>query len=218
MHVTRATALLLLLSLGQSQHAEENKADDFRPLFNGKDLAGWRVMQSKVENWTVEEGLLVCTGKGSGWLGTEKEYADFELRLEYKLPPGGNSGVYLRAPDEGTISRTGMEIQILDDDHPKYAGIKDWQRTGALYHIAAPKVRAIKPAGEWNEMNIRLKGRKLAVAVNGKDVVTTDLDECLKDAAIAKEHPGLARTKGRIGLQNHSARVEFRNLQIKELK
>jgi hypothetical protein len=211
--------LLPCLTLGQVINDQE-KADGFAPFFNGKDLTGWKILQSKEDkNWIAEDKLIVCTGKGGGWLGTEKEYADFELRLEYKLPPAGNSGIYLRAPDEGQISRVGMEIQILDEDHPQYQGkIQDYQRTGALYHVVAPSQKAIKPAGEWNEMTIRLQGRKLDVFVNGKPVVKTDLDECLKDQAIAKEHPGLTRTKGRIGLQNHSSRVEYRNLRIKELK
>src|SRR6476646_9555231 len=85
----------------------------FVPLFNGKDLAGWRVVRGRERAWGVEEGHLVCLGEGGGsWLGTARPYADFVLRLEFRLTPESNSGVYLRAPaDHSHISRTGLEIQ-----------------------------------------------------------------------------------------------------------
>src|SRR5690606_3949159 len=84
-------------------------------LFNGKDLTGWQQFAGKSGNWLVEDNLIVCQGSGGGWLGTEKEYGNFEFEVDYKLKPGGNSGIYIRAPKEGHISRVGMEIQILDD-------------------------------------------------------------------------------------------------------
>src|SRR5580765_7589343 len=78
---------------------DKEKNEGFVPLFNGKALAGWKVYDSKSDVWIVEEGMIVCTGKGGGWLGSDRDYADFVLRLEYRLKPGGNSGVYLRAPE-----------------------------------------------------------------------------------------------------------------------
>jgi hypothetical protein len=197
----------------------KEQAEGFVPLFNGKNLDGLALYANKDEpNWIVEDGLLICTGKGSGWIGTTRDYADYELRLEYRLPEAGNSGVYLRAPTMGHISREGMEIQLLDDDHPKYAKLHFYQYTGALYHVQAPGQRASKPAGEWNAMTIRLQGRELTVTLNGKQLYQTNLDVYLKDPAIAKEHTGLTRTTGRIGLQNHHDRVAFRNVRVKELK
>src|SRR5207302_10220965 len=103
---------------------------------------------------------IVCSGKGGGWLGTGRDYANFTLRLEYRLTPGGNSGVYLRAPQSGHISRVGMEIQILDDSHPRYAHLDFYQYTGSIYHVVAPTQRAGKPAGQWNAMEIRALGRQ----------------------------------------------------------
>jgi hypothetical protein len=197
---------------------DKEKADGFVPLFNGKDLGGWKVYEGKAENWAASEGMLVCKGKGGGWLGTEREYANFVLRLEYRLSAGGNSGVYLRAPETGHISRVGMEIQILDDYDPKYAKLDFYQYTGSIYHVVAPSRRASKPAGEWNALEIRAEGREVVVVLNGKKVVDADLDRLLKDPAVAREHTGLARTTGRIGLQSHSEPVEFRNLRVKELK
>lgn len=197
---------------------DKDAAEGFVSLFNGKDLTGWKVRDSKNDVWIVEEGMIVCTGRGGGWLGSEREYADFVLRLEYRLKAGGNSGVYLRAPEKGHISRVGMEIQLLDDQDPRYAKLDFYQHTGAIYHVAAPTQRAGKPAGQWNNMEIEANGRQIRVTLNGKKITDADLDRCLKDPAVAKEHTGLARTTGFIGLQSHTDRVEFRNVRIKEIK
>src|SRR5262249_24809872 len=183
--------------------AAPSDEDGFVPLFNGKDLAGWKKYDSKADLWAVEDKLIVCTGKGGGWLGTDRDYANFVLRLEYRLKPGGNSGVYIRAPEKGHISRVGMEIQILDDpwyrDEKNYKGIKPTQLTGAIYGVVPPSQDAVKPAGDWNRMEVRADGRKVVVTLNGKKIVDADLDRPLKDEAVAKEHPGLARKDGRIG-------------------
>jgi hypothetical protein len=220
--VRAATVLLTVLfaavPAAADSTADREKADGFVPLFNGRDLSGWKPYDSKAENWSVEDGVLVCAGKGGGWLGTERDYDNFVLRLEYRLKPGGNSGVYLRAPEKGWISRAGMEIQILDDNDPRYAHLDFYQYTGSIYHVVAPTQRAGKPAGQWNALEIRADGRQIVVVLNGKKIVDADLDRCLKDPAVAREHPGLTRTTGRIGLQSHSERVEFRALRIKELK
>lgn len=218
---TAAFALAVLLAglpgvLRSGDNSE--KEAGFVPLFNGKDLSGWKQYDSRAKVWAVEDGMIVCRKAGGGWLGTERDYADFILRLEYRLTPGGNSGVYIRAPETGWISRVGMEIQILDDGHPRYAKLEPYQYTGSIYHVIAPSARASKPAGEWNALEIRAVGRRVAVVLNGRKVVDADLDKPLKDPAVAKEHPGLTRKTGRIGLQSHTDRVEFRNLRIKEIK
>jgi hypothetical protein len=212
------TMLLAVLPCATASSEDQEKADGFVPLFNGKDLSGWKQYEGKPDNWSLEDGRLVCAGKGGGWLGTVHDYDNFVLRLEYRLMPGGNSGVYLRAPEKGHISRVGMEIQILDDNHPRYAHLDFYQYTGSIYHVVAPTQRASKPAGQWNTLEIRAEGRQVVVILNGKKIVDADLDRCLKDPAVAREHTGLARTTGRIGLQSHSERIEFRRLRIKELK
>jgi hypothetical protein len=213
----RIYALLAFWLLPAVLLADEPSNDGFVALFNGKDLSGWKLYDSKPEGWQVIEGLLVCTGKGGGWLGTERDYANYILRLEYRLLPGGNSGVYLRAPDKGWISRAGMEIQILDDFAPQYAKLDFYQYTGSIYHVVAPTQRASKPAGEWNRLEIKAEGRNIVVTLNDKRVVDADLDRCLKDPEVASKHTGLTRTTGKIGLQSHNERVEFRALRIKEL-
>jgi hypothetical protein len=209
---------LSLLVLAGDRAAAADKEEGFVPLFNGKDLSGWKEYDSKGENWAVEDGLLVCRGKGGGWLGTDRDYANFVLRLEYRLQPGGNSGVYLRAPESGHISRVGMEIQLLDDNHPDYAHLDFYQYTGSIYHVVAPTQRAGKPGGQWNAIEVRADGPVVTVVLNGKKVVNADLNWYLKDPAVAREHTGLTRTTGRLGLQSHTGRLEFRNLRVRELK
>lgn len=210
---TRILALtLFLLSSALRAPAAE---DGFSPLFDGKTLEGWRVLGGKAEAWSVEDGCLVSKGGGGGWLGTTKPYANFIVRLDFRVSSGSNSGVYLRAPaDTSHISRTGMEIQILDETHPRHKDIQGWQKTGAIYHVAAPKPGHNRPTGSWNQMEITADGPRVIVRLNGEVVVYDWLD---RHPELDKEHPGLRRTEGLIGLQSHNDRVEFRDLQIKVL-
>jgi hypothetical protein len=201
----------LVLGLGAAPKDEAG----FTPLFDGKTLDGWQVMGGKPGAWAVSDGKLVSVGEGGGWLATKESYGDFVLRLEFKLSPESNSGVYLRAPaDTSHISRTGMEIQLLDETHPRYKDIKDWQKTGAIYHVAPPLPGHLRPTGEWNTMEIRAVGPHVTVTLNASKVVDDRLDS---HPELAAEHTGLARTEGRIGLQSHNHRVEFRELWIKRM-
>lgn len=193
----------------------KTSAADFEKLFDGKSLTNWQRIGQKKDIWSVQEGLLVMGGEGGGWLATPRDYADFEFVVEFLLSPDSNSGVYLRAPaDASHISRTGMEIQILDDFHPKYAKVQPWQRTGSIYHVAAAKTGHLKPAGEWNEMKIKAEGTHVTIWLNGEEIVSDLID---KHPELNAEHTGLARKSGRIGLQSHNGVVKFRNVKIREL-
>jgi len=188
----------------------------FVALFNGKDLSGWQGIGGGTNNWKVKDGILSCTGeKGSQWIATKKEFANFDLRLEYKIPTDGNSGVFIRAPKEGNPWVTGLEIQVLDDYGPKWKDLKPNQFTAAIYAVQPPSKRVTKKAGEWQTLRIRCTGSKCRVLVNGKQVIKADLT---KLAQKVKSVPGLKRTGGFIGLQNHSSPVYYRNIRIKELK
>jgi hypothetical protein len=221
----RRGLLLLAVLVGMSGlplGAADQAPAGFEKLFNGKDLTGWKVHNGKMEAWGAADGVLFTTGSGGGWLMTAKEYGDFELRLEYKMPVNGNSGVALRSPLQGDPAYTGMEIQLLDDDGPAYKSLKPTQYTGSIYDVVAAKRGATRPAGEWNQMQITAKGRKITVTLNGKEIVNANLDE-YKDRVKANPekklaaHPGLEREKGHLGLQSHGSRVEFRNLYVKPL-
>lgn len=190
--------------------ADTDVPEGFETLFNGKDLTGWKVHAGNLKSWGAADGLLFTSGSGGGWLMTEKEYADFELRLEYKLPTNGNSGVTLRSPLKGDPAFTGMEIQILDN--PKYKNLKPAQYTGAIYDVVPPAKDVTKPVGEWNQFRIVAKGPRITIELNGVEIVNANLEEH-KDKA--KRHPGVLRDKGHIGVQCHDGRVEFRNLFVK---
>jgi Domain of Unknown Function (DUF1080) len=210
-------AVLLALSPARPADKEKGIPDGFTPLFDGKDLDGWKVFGGKDDAWGVEDGMIVTKSGGGGWLLTEKEYADFEVRVDFKMSEGGNSGVALRAPLQGNVSYSGMEIQLLDDEwHKKnYKDLKPVQLTGAIYGVVAPSKDALKPVGEWNTIAITAKGRQITIVLNGVKTVDANLDD-YKEAS-EKDHPGLNREKGHLGLQSHSNRVEFRNVIVKEL-
>jgi hypothetical protein len=183
--------------------------------WTGKDLTGWRVNEGgKMDDWGAEDGILFTKGSGGGWLMTEKEYANFEIRLEYKVPENGNSGVGLRSPLKGDPAYVGMEIQILDDGGSDYKNLRPAQYTGSIYDVVPPSKRVTRPAGEWNQMHITAQGRHVTIEVNGTTVVDANLDDYKNRA---DKHPGLLREKGHLGLQSHTDRVEFRNLYVKPL-
>ncbi len=198
--------------------ADKDIPEGFEPLFNGLDLKGWKVYGGKMEVWRVEKGLLCTTDKGGGWLLTDKEYSDFELRLEYRWEKdGGNSGVALRSPPTGDVSTKGIEIQLIDDANyetvHKYK-LKPTQHTGSIYGVVPPSKLPGKKPGEWNRMRILAKGRRITVELNGETVTDANLDD---HKSHNEEHPGLLRTKGHLGVQSHDGRVEFRNLLVKPL-
>ncbi len=203
-----------------ARSADQEPPKGFEPLFNGKDLTGWKVNKSgKMNVWGADDGILYVDGRGGGWLMTEKEYGDFELRLEFKVPERGNSGVALRSPMDGDPAYVGMEIQILDDQWHKNVknykqGIRPTQLTGSIYDVVPPAKDATKPAGEWNTFQITAKGRHVIVVLNGTKIVDANLEDYKNRA---DKHPGLLREKGHLGLQSHDGRVEFRNLYVKPL-
>ena len=138
------------------------------------------------------------------------------LRLEFKLSEGGNNGVGIRTPLEGDAAYQGMEIQVLDDPAPRYKDIKPGQHCGSIYDVFPAKQGALKPAGQWNAYEISADGRRVRIKLNGTVIVNADLDT-VKDPAVLKRHPGLARKAGHIGFLGHGTLVEFRNVRVKEL-
>ena len=189
----------------------------FAPLFDGKTLAGWRLERGRGPGYVVENGVLVCPADGGGNLFTDKEYANFILRFEFKLSEGGNNGVGIRAPLAGDAAFAGMEIQVLDDGAARYRGrLKPAQYHGSVYDVFPAQQGFKKPTGEWNQEEITADGRRIKVVLNGHPIVDADLDS-VKDPAVLARHPGLARQTGHIGFLGHGTRVEFRSIRIREL-
>ena len=183
-------------------------AAGFQKIFDGKTLNGWKLVGGKGPGYVVENGIIVCPADGGGNLFTEKESANFVLRFEFKMEPGTNNGIGIRAPYEGDAAYKGMEIQILDHDNERYKGkIRDVQKHGSIYDVIAAKDGALKPVGQWNKEEIIADGRKIKVTLNGTVIVDANLDT-VTDPAILNKHPGLARTTGHIGFLGHGTRLE----------
>ncbi len=191
------------------------------PLYDGKDLNGWEVQNGSISAWKADGPILSCTKNGGGWLRTAKLYSDFVLKVEWRIPPEGNSGVGLRFPSKGDPAHEGMEIQILDDNAEMYKkmNLVPAQHTGSIYYQVASKQGAAKPPNEWNSYEITCLGPHVKIVLNGQVVTDADVDQYTKGAG---KHKALAdRPKiGHIGLQSHDAplpRVDFRNIEIKDL-
>ena len=179
-----------------------------RPLFNGKDLSGW-----KGGGYVVENGTIVCTPEGEN-LATEQTFSSYVLDFEFKLPPGGNNGLGIHYPGEGIGAYTGMEIQILDNTADKYKDLKDYQFNGSLYTLAPAKKSGLKPVGEWNHERVSVLGSAVIVDLNGENILRANLDDLAKSHP---EHEGVKRRSGHIAWLGHGDRVAFRNIQIAEL-
>jgi hypothetical protein len=193
----------------------ERGADVFESVFNGRDLAGW---DGALDSYEVVDGAIVCKPEQGGNVYTHAEYGDFTARVEYKLPPGGNNGLAIRYPGQGSPQQAGMcEVQILDDDHPKYAGLDPRQYNGSVYGMIPARRGYLRPAGEWNFLEVTVQGPTIRVELNGTRILDGDLSQVteFKDDT---PHPGKDRRGGHFGLAGHSDPVAFRAIRIKTLK
>ena len=174
-------------------------------LFNGKDLAGWTVYGT--EKWYVEKGMLVCESgpdKEYGYLGTDKEYKNFQLELEFKQGANGNSGVFFRSSIDGT-KITGWQAEVAPPGS-NTGGIYESYGRGWLITPDPEKDKFLK-FGDWNVMKIQVIEDKVTTWLNGHEMIT------LKD-------DNIGQAKGIIALQIHSGggiKIWWRNIKIKTL-
>jgi hypothetical protein len=163
--------------------------------------------------------IVVHPERGGGNLYTQREYADFVLRFDFKLTPAANNGLGVRAPLEGDAAYAGMEIQILEDGSPVYWDLQPYQYHGSIYGVVPARRGVLRPVGEWNSEEVTVRGRRVTVVVNDVTVVDADLDAASAGGTMDhKDHPGLARASGHIGFLGHGSRLELRNIRVKELK
>lgn len=172
--------------------------------FNGEDLTGWKLTSPNANNgWKAIDGMLVNRpegGRGYGNLRTEAEFEDFNITLETNMPPGGNSGVYLRGI---------YEIQVADT-HEK---APDVHGMGALYSRIAPTAKATKPAGEWQTLDITLVDRHLTVILNGETVIDNQpIAGCTGGALWADES-----RPGPILLQGDHGPIDYRKIILRPM-
>jgi len=212
------------------------QADGWRLLFDGQTTTGWRNAHAETfpeKGWEVRDGALVVLESGGGEaehggdIVTVDEYGDFELKVDFKLSEGANSGIkYFVTEKVGTPGRgsaIGLEYQLLDDDrHPDAKmGIGGNRTVGSLYDlIAAPTERPIKPVGEWNTAHIVSRGRMVEHWLNGTKLLEfergSDAFRTLVAGSKYKIYPGFGEAKsGHILLQDHGNTVQFRNVKIK---
>ncbi|MGI8980031.1 MAG: 3-keto-disaccharide hydrolase [Pirellulaceae bacterium] len=213
-----SASLTLPLLLVTAAMAEDKKEEEgFVSIFDGQSLKGW---QGGTGAYEVKDEAIVCLKDGKGGnLYTEKEYANFVFRFEFKLTPGANNGIGIRAPREGDAAFVGMEIQVLDDGHPSYKGLQDYQTHGSVYGVLPAKRGFLKKTGEWNTEEITCDGKHVKVVLNGETIVDGDIEKASTPHTLDKrEHLGLKRERGYICFCGHGAHVEFRNLRVKELK
>lgn len=219
-------AMLLIAPIASA--ADNTPPAGFVALFNGKDLSGWKGLvkspldnpfkraaastaelaeaQAKAnedmrEHWTIDDGVLVFDGKGRS-LATEKDYGDFELWVDWKIKPAGDSGIYLR----GT-----PQVQIWDPASPTAKGIG----SGGLYNNKSnpskPTSVADKPIGEWNTFKITMIGDKVTVKLNDTVVVDNVVLENFWD------YKQPLFSTGQIELQNHGNTLYFKNIYLREI-
>lgn len=220
----------------------EEKVAGWKLLFDGHTLSGWHIFQQTGEakgGWHVEGGALVnpkSNGRPNGSGGdlvTNGKYADFEFAFEWRISSGGNSGVHYlfdesRPPTaplyRGDIGKSpvGFEYQVLDDlKHPD-AKSGPTHRAGALYDLYSTEKAAPKPAGEWNESRIVVRGQHVEQWLNGAKSAECDLDSAAYRELLAKSkyHVVLnfaAKAPTALALQDHGDEVAFRSLKIREL-
>lgn len=207
-------AVLLTVITFQSAWADE----DFRPLFNGKDLSGWVRTNTPAETWTYQDGLLVCSGKPIGEIRTERMYQNFILELEWRhMVPRGNAGVFIWADDitaRGVPFHRGIEVQVLEN---AYGNNRSHTTHGDIFPIHGAKMTPVNgrggsrafpteersnPSPEWNHYRIECRDGNISLAVNGK-VVTRGTD-CWP-------------RKGYICLESEGGIVHYRNVRLQEL-
>lgn len=204
-------------------------------LFDGKTITGWHSYhKTGVVGWSVEDGAMTSDGS-SGDLVSDKEYENFDLEFEFKLPKGSNSGVIYKVQDRADIVSTymsGPEYQVIDDrgyewfdKDGKRLQLAKTQLTGAAYDMYEPTdLNLIKPIGEWNKGRIVVNNNHIEHFLNGKKVVdyqygSDDWKEKLAKSKFANWPYATPHAKGNIALQCHSPKekVWYRNVRIKEL-
>ncbi len=199
------------------------RAAGWRLLFDGKTTVGWRgfKLDAMPAGWQVVDGALTRVARG-GDVVTREQFRDFELSLEWNVAPGGNSGIFYRASeDDEAIYWTAPEMQVLDDGkHPD--GQSRLTAAGANYGLHAAPAGVVKPAGEWNQVRIVVKGNRVEHWLNDVKVVEYELASPDWEAKVqaSKFAPHLRygrNAEGYIGLQDHGDRVAYRNIKIRVL-
>ncbi len=218
------------IALAQSHNTltGQEQKEGWKLLFDGQTTQGWHVYRNATNGgaWKVTDGELWLdpTAQGRGDFMSDNEYENFELRLDWKIEKGGNSGVIFNSMESTQYKyawNTGPEMQILDNDgHPD--GKFPKHRAGDLYDLISTKKESVKAPMEWNSLRIISNRGHLELWLNDvlqveATMFTPEWAALIKGSKFAK-HPDFGTyRKGRLMLQDHDHRVWFRNIKIKEL-
>jgi hypothetical protein len=205
-----------------NQLTPQEKADGWVLLFDGKSVGGWMSGDKPLPAANVQDGAINPKASGAYVSHYKQPFGDFVLACDFKISPGCNSGIFFRVGDLKDPVQSGFEIQVYDSAKKAKVGRND---SGALYDAVAPSVNAMKPAGEWNHIEITADKNLVKVVLNGRQIVEADLDRWTEphknpdgtpnkfDKAL-KDFP---RT-GYIGLQDHGHDAWFKNIKVKPLR
>ena len=197
----------------------EHQEVSYEKIFDGDSLSGWigATDDYEVVNDPVRGGAIVNRSGSGGHLYYDKTLSDFEVKLEFRLPPGGNNGLAIRSPGQGDPAYAAMcELQVLDNSAEQYADLDPRQRHGSVYGIAAARTGYLRPPGRWNFQHVRVSGSRITVELNGYEILDTDVSQAtsfLDD----REHPGLRREEGYFGLAGHGDPVAYRGLRVRKI-
>jgi hypothetical protein len=186
----------------------------YEPVFDGRSLDGW---QGDRDGYEVVDGAIRCRAGHGGNLFTVKSYADFAVRLRFRLPPGGNNGLAIHYPGSGDAAYDAVEVQVLDDSAAQYEKLKPYQFHGSLYGLVPAHRGYLRPQGQWNFEEVVVRGSRIAVTLNGTTIVDADAAAVTAPPS-GKEHPGRLRTEGFFGFCGHQDPVEFRDIEIRTLQ
>jgi hypothetical protein len=203
----------------------EDQNAGWKMLFDGKTFNGWRgfKMAGAPKGWRItKNGELYFKSKGGGDIMTVDEFEDFELQLEWKISKGGNSGIFFGVTEDDEYSwKTGPEMQVLDNARHE-DGLDPKTSAGSNYALHAPTRDVTRPAGEYNEARIVVKGTHIEHWLNGVKIVEYEIGspdwQALVAASKFKETPKYGRNrKGHIVLQDHGDKVWYRKIKIRTL-
>jgi HEAT repeat protein len=200
------------------QLSAEEKKDGFKMLFDGTNMHEWI---GNLVDYKMADGCIVVDPAShfGGNLYTKEEYADFIFRFEFQLTPAANNGLGIRTPMEGDAAYVGMELQILDSEHPVYKDLEVYQYHGSVYGIIPARRGFLKPTGEWNYEEVIADGSHIKITLNGTVILDGDIKEATKNGTPDhKEHPGLFNPGGHIGFLGHGSPLKFKNIRVKRLK
>jgi hypothetical protein len=202
-----------------NQLTEQEKADGWQLLFNGRDLNGWKNNNDEPVKAKLQDGTVNPYGSGGYLLVYEKPYADFVLKCDVKMSqPDCNSGIFVRTGDLSDPVYSGLEVQVSSDTKPGPNGF------GSIYDLVAPSKDATNGPGKWDTVEVRCEGPLVTVTINGEKVASINCDEWdqpgrrpdgsqHKFRKAIKDFP----REGYIGLQDHGHDVWYKNIKLKEL-